>query len=457
MMFARHTSRARAVAEVSDLGQVRTRSAFTLIELLVVVVIIGILAGMAMAVMFTAQEAARRSRTEGLISVLDSQMAYRFDSYRTRRIQTSVAYKDYLKLLNASYAPEQPDIQRLAAMQLIARRQLMRIELPDRWWDVAFDDSTWDSSLFDKADQPPISSTIGTVSPKPIYNGVELGIKDVNLNPILRFPNDLTNSLDPNKRTPPFPLPAPVLPGTPPIPDDPTHLLNPIPDPFAEVERILPSWVNRSSLAIAYLQRYQQVLRQRGNPPSIEFQGSECLYMILTTGMGDETSGGGTFNEQDFADTDGDGMPEFIDGWGRPIGFLRWAPGFRSDIQTGDPIKDHDPFDARRVDPIAFRLYPLIISSGPDGVIDDGVNTPIGIESHSKPGDSDKEDSTPNIDFENVNFNDPYAPMPLAANVRYADGSLVAPLGFIFRGERFKEHAGIGPNDNIFNHSLQVR
>ena len=78
--------------------------------------------------------------------------------------------------------------------------------------------------------------------------------------------------------------------------------------------------------------------------------------MILTTNMGDETTGGGIFNDRDFADTDEDGMSELIDGWGNPITFLRWAPAFRSEMQSGDPINDHDPFDPRKVDRLAFRL-----------------------------------------------------------------------------------------------------
>ena len=38
-------------------------------------------------------------------------------------------------------------------------------------------------------------------------------------------------------------------------------------------------------------------------------------------------------------------------------------PGF-SQLQTGSPISDHDPFDSRKIDPSAFRLIPLIYSAG---------------------------------------------------------------------------------------------
>ena len=52
-------------------------------------------------------------------------------------------------------------------------------------------------------------------------------------------------------------------------------------------------------------------------------QGAECLFMIITLGFTDELGGGNLFNEGSIGDTDGDGLPEFLDAWGMPIGFLR--------------------------------------------------------------------------------------------------------------------------------------
>lgn len=136
----------------------------------------------------------------------------------------------------------------------------------------------------------------------------------------------------------------------------------------------------------------------------IENQSAECLYMIITYATGDGEARA-QFKETDIADTDGDGAPEFVDGWGRPIQFLRWAPGYSSDQQLsiarldeiGDeavedlrnPDKrqaiaaaiaaDHDPVDLFRVDQPydaantyeanavrGFRLMPLIFSGGRD-------------------------------------------------------------------------------------------
>jgi len=163
-----------------------------------------------------------------------------------------------------------------------------------------------------------------------------------------------------------------------------------------------------------YLRRYLDVINIKD--PAIEEerqailanQGAECLYLIvmLTTGDGEARS---LFSEQDFGDTDGDGALEILDGWGRPIRFIRWPAGFafsgQSSLLTADANIDHDPFDLFRRDqfqptgpsyppliniasypakvqphmlamrsrhgltePIfAFRLVPLVYSAGADG------------------------------------------------------------------------------------------
>ena len=97
-------------------------------------------------------------------------------------------------------------------------------------------------------------------------------------------------------------------------------------------------------------------------PTDPNYATAECLYLIVTS----DPEARDQFQPNEIGDVDGDGVPEFLDGWGMPIRFIRWAPVLRSEMQSGDPENDHDPFDPRRVDPLAFRLVPYIYSAGPD-------------------------------------------------------------------------------------------
>ncbi len=53
---------------------------------------------------------------------------------------------------------------------------------------------------------------------------------------------------------------------------------------------------------------------------------SEYLYYVLTQydAFGAAAAGEDAFNASEVADTDGDGLKEFVDGWGRPLRFYRW-------------------------------------------------------------------------------------------------------------------------------------
>jgi len=166
----------------------------------------------------------------------------------------------------------------------------------------------------------------------------------------------------------------------------------------------------RPALSRAYLRRFlQKAPAPSFDDPSPSYFSAECLYLIVTLTDPDARA---QFMDSEIGDADNDGWPEFIDGWGNPIMFLRWAPGFDdSDVQPNvvDPAlltngkttknvhlwdtagvlsarqaaaqSDHDPFDTRQVDmsedpndpadpPRGWRLLPLICSAGPDGIYD---------------------------------------------------------------------------------------
>lgn len=123
---------------------------------------------------------------------------------------------------------------------------------------------------------------------------------------------------------------------------------------------------SNSSLKSATVRRY--ALAKRLASPTPLYGSAECLHMILNVG-GFEPDALEFFRPDEIGDIDGDGMPEFWDGWNRPIHFLRWAPGFSkplSLVQDSDPAKFHDPFDPWGCDPNGFALVPLVYSAGPD-------------------------------------------------------------------------------------------
>jgi prepilin-type N-terminal cleavage/methylation domain-containing protein len=143
--------------------------------------------------------------------------------------------------------------------------------------------------------------------------------------------------------------------------------------------------------------------------PASTCPSAQCLYKIVSIGSPEAME---QFHQSEIGTvTDGGVMrPVFIDGWGHPIMWFRYAPGYSncpalnfnggSTVQSGVAqntvvdktantgvasckpllladgsesttqkvvVADHDPFDPRNIDPDAFHLIPLIYSAGPDG------------------------------------------------------------------------------------------
>jgi type II secretory pathway pseudopilin PulG len=274
----------------------------TLVELLITITIISILAGLILGIASLAGEKARENQTRHVIQRMHQLLMEHYDSYRERRVRINPAIEQYVN--NPAIIPASPPGRRgqaLAQARLFALREMMLMEIPDRWSDV---------------------------------------------------------------------------------------ILQPIDQYIPSATVVQPMYLNaRTDLSNVYFRRFQSLkLRDNaltGNPNTNEEiaanQSAECLYLVITLATGDGEARG-LFAENSIGDTDGDGAPEFLDGWGNPIEFLRWAPGFDSLVQLNKGTlaamnpeesraavtKDHDPFDMFRVDASAFRLMPLIYSLGPD-------------------------------------------------------------------------------------------
>ncbi len=119
----------------------------------------------------------------------------------------------------------------------------------------------------------------------------------------------------------------------------------------------------RPALSEAYL-------RKKTSGWTAQYQGAECLYLIVSQAHDGFSPALDAFTDTEIGDVDGDGMKEILDGWGRPIEFLRWAPGYTCGglkvLQQNDAAAQHDPFDIMRLETNAYALYPVVFSAGLD-------------------------------------------------------------------------------------------
>ena len=186
-----------------------------------------------------------------------------------------------------------------------------------------------------------------------------------------------------------------------------------MPDSWLDAMPSSPSITNSAAerrYASYYLRLLNGVPRfSQTNPGNGEtfgnlFASAETLHMILAVG-GFEPDALEFFRPDEIGDIDGDGAPEFHDGWGRPLMFIRWPIGHplplamdplgRLPLETvpeefaaaSDLIRVPDPMDPWKVtrtgttnnapDFVDPALVPLIYSAGPD----EATNDPLGTES----------------------------------------------------------------------------
>lgn len=213
------------------------RAAFTLIELLVVVVILTIVASLSLAGLISTRQRAKADKTRSTIRKIDAVIRPMYDSYRTRRISSSV----------------------------VAKRGVIAREMPESWDEV---------------------------------------------------PDSL-------------------------------------------------SALNALSYPTNTIRTYTNYRLAASGLTTANYSSHECLYLIVAR-SGFEPDALENFRTDEIIDTDGDQAKEFSDGWGNPIAFMRWAPGFSSPLQSNDPTNAHDPLDPLRTDSTAFALIPLVYSPGPD-------------------------------------------------------------------------------------------
>jgi prepilin-type N-terminal cleavage/methylation domain-containing protein len=120
-------------------------------------------------------------------------------------------------------------------------------------------------------------------------------------------------------------------------------------------------------------QAYRAVWNSISNPQEVKrTNGSaECLFMIVMQG-GIADCLDCRMSKIDVGDQDGDNMPEFLDAWGMPIGFVLWPSGLRLPAGSSTPFFAAAlPFDSAVPslgDAKGGLLRPLLFSMGPDRI-----------------------------------------------------------------------------------------
>ena len=113
------------------------RSAFTLVELLITILILAILGTALLGASRVAMEGARASRTKSTIAKLNTLMMERYESYQTRRVDFNASIQSSINAMPTTN-PQQRRAKgkAVAVARLKALRELMKLEMPDRWSDV---------------------------------------------------------------------------------------------------------------------------------------------------------------------------------------------------------------------------------------------------------------------------------------------------------------------------------
>ncbi len=120
----------------------------------------------------------------------------------------------------------------------------------------------------------------------------------------------------------------------------------------------------------AYVAVWNSLDDQTKQLVAADHAGAECLFLAVTHGGLADCLDCDSLRI-DVGDADGDGMPEFLDAWNRPVGFileprkLRLPPGSGTDYFSS--ALPFDPVVVTTLDARGGMMRPLIMSAGPDG------------------------------------------------------------------------------------------
>jgi prepilin-type N-terminal cleavage/methylation domain-containing protein len=254
-----------------------------------------------------------------------------------------------------------------------------------------------------------------------------------------------------------------------------------VPDPTTYFSSTPVGFTAPPSIWLGY-QRRIIANASRGKVWTRENQHAECLYLIIAGIRENDTTGLEWFDESEVGDVDNDGMPEILDPWRHPIFFLRWAPGYASELQN-PTRREPDPFDPLRVDPRwennddtdpqtklddPYALHPLIYSAGRDGrygVVREDYDTATNPATDEEIVYGMSHEEPYNSAVLNPALYPLITPMPAAwpsASGLWAarpmnDPYLILPKSGDYVGRQFSSNNASDVDDDITNHLLETR
>jgi len=272
------------------------------------------LAGMVTSAVQGVTRTAREARTRGIIATIDSVLQEQYESYKYRPLPVVIPDFGTVESGGVTFSFEVTGVE-AARVRLIMKRDLLRMDFPDKRLDVV-----------EKALTLPQSpARITAVANRVGANASGRIVRD--------FVDNRTQ------------------------------------------QNI--SWLNQPTIATPTIGSKTDVYFRRflgsGSTWTKEHEGAECLYMIMATTFVGGSPAIDAIPASNIGDIDVDKMPEILDGWGRPLGFIRWPAGYEdpTGLTNRSVTDDFDPFQADFGFSVSgnttpWSIRPLIVSSGVD-------------------------------------------------------------------------------------------